>query len=112
MSLISPVDPTTSTLNLLSVALNRGITQRVNTYNQIFNLIWNNAQGLTPQEVVAALGTNAAVLFALAAQEQSILPAAVAQVNPVATVSLPSPPAGWTVTPNADGSVALTPPPS
>jgi hypothetical protein len=37
------------------------------TYNQISGMVWQNRQGLTPQQVLDGLGPNAAELFALSA---------------------------------------------
>jgi len=37
----------------------------IGSYNDIRQMVWNNRQGLTPQEVFDALGTNGAELFQL-----------------------------------------------
>lgn len=108
----APPTPQQATLGDINNAVVNGIQQRVLKYLQLYNLFWNNPYGLAPQDVAAALGTNAAVLFEIAAQEQSVLTAAAALVGAPLAATLPSPPTGWTVTPNADGSVTLTPPQS
>jgi hypothetical protein len=74
------------------------------------NLIWNN-HNASPQEVLAALGTAAVAAFQLAALNQStvVSAAAIAGVTPP---TIPSVPTGWTVTPNSDGTVSVTPPAS
>ena len=77
---------------------------------QGFNLIWNNANA-TPQEVMAALGTNAASVFALAALNNATI-ASAAGIGGVTPPSMPSIPTGWTITPNNDGTVTVTPPAS
>ena len=66
------------------------------------NLVWNNPNA-TPQQVVAAFGTNAASLFQLS----SLLCGLIGSV----TGTTPNPvPAGWTITASADGTITLTPP--
>ncbi len=39
----------------------------IGVYSDIAKRVWDNQQGLTPQEVMDALGTNAADLFQLSA---------------------------------------------
>jgi hypothetical protein len=73
---------------------------------QGFNLIWNN-KNATPQEVIAALGTNAAAVFGLATLNNSTI-ASAATIGGAPAPTMPSIPAGYTVTFNADGSATVT----
>jgi hypothetical protein len=64
-------------------------------------VVWNN-KGATPQQVLAALGTDAGQLFVLSEKLADILTTAGA--TDIATAV----PASWTYVANADGSVAVT----
>jgi hypothetical protein len=77
---------------------------------QGFNLIWNN-RNATPQQVIAALGAEAAAVFALSALNNQTI-ASAAQIGGVSPPNMPAIPTGWTVTANPDGTVTLTPPAS
>jgi len=74
----------------------------VDAYGRLWALVWANPYGLTPARVAAALGDRGASLFGRAAALAAFI-AANAPDRP-----LPGPPAGYTVTPNADGSVTIT----
>jgi hypothetical protein len=74
--------------------------------NSGYNLIWKNPKA-TPQEVIAALGTNAAAIFGLANLNISTVSSA-ATLGGAAAPAIPSIPAGWTLTPNSDGSITPT----
>jgi hypothetical protein len=78
--------------NRLSGLLQRGAT-----------FIWNNPSGATPQQTVAAMGTNAAALFQLS----SLVCTLIGQITGTTPGIMP---AGWTYVANSDGSVTLTPP--
>lgn len=70
------------------------------TYEQISNIVFNNPQGLTPQEVLDGLGTNAAELLSLS----DLL---VQTVNTAAPDTItPGYPA--TLTANPDGTVTVS----
>lgn len=75
--------------------------QMKGTFNQLYDLIWNNPSGLTPQESVDAFGPQAIRLFQLAGLMQDTLntakPNSVTQVTPMAPTF------------NADGTVTLAP---
>jgi hypothetical protein len=75
---------------------------------QAYNLIWKNRIA-TPQEVVAALGTNAATVFGLADLYASTVQNA-AKLDGSTPPSLPAVPSGYTVTINKDGTVTLVQP--
>lgn len=71
----------------------------IGSYNDIKERVWNNPQGLSPQEVFDALGTNSAELFQLSAL-------LVATVNSAAPDTLDgSQPYAFTV--NGDGTVTV-----
>lgn len=73
-----------------------------NTYTEIFNSMWNNRQGLTPQEAFDALGTEAGELFKFA----GIMLATLEAAKPGSTDDLPK---GDTskYTINQDGTVSV-----
>jgi hypothetical protein len=73
---------------------------------QCYNLIWKNRIA-TPQEVVAALGTNAQAIFELAELNIETINMA-AQIGGSTPPSLPALPAGWSVSFPGDGSAILT----
>ncbi len=98
-------------------ALQRGVASTLTQANNLYQIlanylqttgsfVWSNPGKKTPQEVVDAFGTNAADLFRLSGLLVDFLSAAT-------NTKIPKPmPAGWTATPNADGTVILTPPES
>jgi hypothetical protein len=67
------------------------------------NVIWANDQGYTPQQVVAALGQNAVSILQLS----SVIAGVISTVSGVTPSTVPT---GWSVKPNADGTVTLTAP--
>ena len=75
-----------------------------------YNLIWNN-RNATPQQVIAALGTDAAAVFQFAELNVNTVGSA-ATIGGVTPPTLPPIPAGWTLAPNEDGSMTVTPPPA
>ena len=72
----------------------------------LFNLVWKNQYGLTPQQVFDALGTDAASLHGLFAPVAGILNAAVP-----GSINLTEPDA-VTVNPDGTCTVVIPPPPS
>ncbi len=88
----SPAQVAAQQVQSLSLAGFRNLQQ---FGQQGFNLIWNNPSA-TPQEVFAALGTNASA----------------ATIGGATAPNMPSIPSGWTVTPNTDGTVTVTAPSS
>ena len=69
-------------------------------YQVAFDALWNNPQGLAVPDALAAIGTAYAALQA----DMTLL----GQVLAAEGVTLPTPPAGWTVTQNPDGSATAT----
>jgi hypothetical protein len=65
--------------------------------------IWNNPSDATPQQTVAAMGTNAAALFQLS----SLICVLIGQITGTTPSVMP---AGWSYAANSDGTVTLTPP--
>jgi hypothetical protein len=74
--------------------------------NSGYNLIWKNPKA-TPQEVIAALGTNALLIFQLANLNIQTVTQAATLAGTTPPV-IPSVPDGWTLTPNSDGSMTVT----
>ena len=70
------------------------------TYEQISNIVFNNPQGLTPQEVLDGLGTNAAELLGLS---DLLVQTVNAAVPGTITPDRPG-----TLTPNPDGTVTVS----
>jgi hypothetical protein len=106
-----PIDLSSSLADPLTISVNSfwlRIQAEFNRLNGLLNdgsgLVWNNSSA-TPQQVVAAFGTNAASLFQLSGLLCGLIGAITGTTpNPV--------PTGWTITANGDGSVTLTPPAS
>ena len=72
-----------------------------NRYQSAYNRVWNN-KAATPDNIIAAMGTQAQAIFTHSA-------ALAAFINSFGQTQVPAaPPAGWTVTFNADGSAAAT----
>ena len=109
MSLLTRPTPDQSIAGKQSRVANRvrmntfGIFNQISqTYQQLFGAVWSNPMGLTPQQVVAALGTDAAELFRFL----TVLSTAVNAATP-GTINVANP-AGFTVTSNADGTVTIS----
>src|ERR1700733_10468042 len=74
-----------------------------NILNRGTQLIWNNPNGLTPQESINLYGPNGVALVQLSGLLCGLLGAIGSTTpNPV--------PAGWALAPNADGTVTITGP--
>lgn len=71
----------------------------ISTYNSIFGMIWQNENGLTPQECFDGLGTDALKLMQVAGAFKqvvnSIKPGAISVSSPIQ------------VSPNADGTITV-----
>lgn len=83
----------------IRVLLNNQFRQIIQVTNQVAELVWNNAEGLTPKEVVDALGTDAVQLFQIGA----VMAGA---INAITPNTLPTE-APYNVTINQDGSVTV-----
>jgi hypothetical protein len=98
----SPASPLTMSVNSFWARIQLEFNRLNSLLTDGSDLVWNNS-GATPQEVVAAFGTNAAGLFQLSGLLCGLIGAITGTTpNPV--------PTGWTITANNDGSVTLTPP--
>ena len=72
---------------------------------QGYNLIWNN-RNADPEDVVAALGTNALAVFQLAQLNMETVVTA-AELGGVTPPSIPSVPSNYTINFNEDGSATV-----
>jgi hypothetical protein len=106
MPIIDPIPPTPLELQVRS-AKNR-IQQQyeslVRCLKEIGDMVWKNTLKKTPQEVVAAFGTDAVQLFQISGLVRQLIQTVSGQEPP------PTMPAGWGFTANPDGTVTLVPP--
>ena len=79
--------------------------QMVMAFNEGSQIFWNNRMGATPEEVAAALGTDASEIFALHSQLGQLI----AAVKPEAIVEGLAVVGEFTM--NEDGTVTVIPPP-
>lgn len=106
MSLINVNAPAVTTAEKQSAAAveikgvcSQMLNLNTNSFTRIFNIVWNNRNGLTPQQVCDALATDAGSLFALAGGLQAVINTAQA-----GSLTLTPPKA---VTVNSDGTVTI-----
>lgn len=81
-----------------------GETQLLTNFRALYNEVWHNADGLTPQQVCDALGTKAADLFVIA----GTMAGALYNIDPAGIGTMVNVPAGYAATPHADGTVTIT----
>jgi hypothetical protein len=82
--------------------INRDLSVIFSTFKAVYDAIWTNKDGLTPQECFDALGTDAVEMVMVSNAIQTA-------VNSVVPNSMDfSVPATWTMTPNQDGTVTVT----
>ena len=81
-----------------------GEAQLLMNFRALYNEVWQNADGLTPQQVCDALGNRASALFIIAGTMANAL----YQIDPAGLGTMIGPPTGWTSSINADGTVTLT----
>ena len=81
-----------------------GESQLLANFRALYNEVWHNADGLTPQQVCDALGTRAENLFVIAGTMANAL----YQIDPAGLGVMVSVPAGYSVTIHTDGTVTLT----
>ena len=81
-----------------------GEAQLLTNYRALYNEVWHNADGLTPQQVCDALGARASNLFVIAGTMANALYA----IDPAGLGAMVSVPAGHTATINVDGTVTIT----
>ena len=100
----SLADRQARTATRLSQRLTNGNAQLLMNFRSVYNEVWKNPDGLTPQQVSDALGTKADNLFVIAGTMANAL----YQIDPAGLGSMVGPPAGYTITGNADGTVTIT----
>lgn len=81
-----------------------GETQLLGNFRALYNDVWHNADGLTPQQVCDALGARAGSLFVIAGTMANAL----YQIDPAGLGTMVNVPPGYTVAVHADGTVTLT----
>lgn len=64
MAIFDDLDPATQTVRLIQDTLSGSLNQMRAAFDNGQMLVWANPYGLTPQQVLDALGTDAAVVFA------------------------------------------------
>lgn len=75
--------------------------QTVHAHQHGMKLLWDTPEGITPQDVIDALGTDAAEAFALSASLATLIES----IDADQVVSVPD---GVTFTANPDGTVTLS----
>ena len=88
----------------LSQRMVGGESQLLANFRALYNDVWRNADGLTPQQVCDALGTRAGSLFVIAGTMANAL----YQIDPAGLGAMVNVPAGYATTIHADGTVTLT----
>ena len=110
---LTTADKASLTKNQMNLSASLFFNQAVQTFKQSFANVWNNPQGLTPQNVFDAHGAGAAQLFAnaqaLATFINSVAPGTLSDndvtppityvINPDGTVTSPAPAATPAPTP-------------
>lgn len=99
-----PTAPTTNQLEadnhtLIQHLITKEYNRNINTFNHVYTLIWFNPKGLTPQQVMDGLGTDAGQVFILAAGLASY-------VNSINANTLPTK-TPYSITINNDGTVTI-----
>ena len=88
----------------LSQRMVSGESQLLANFRALYNDVWRNADGLTPQQVCDALGTRAGSLFVIAGTMSNAL----YQIDPTGLGAMVNVPAGYAATIHPDGTVTLT----
>ncbi len=88
----------------LSQRMVGGEAQLLANFRALYNDVWHNVDGLTPQQVCDALGTRAGSLFVIAGTMSNAL----YQIDPAGLGAMVNVPAGYAATIHADGTVTLT----
>ena len=81
-----------------------GEAQLLQHFRGLYQEVWRNPDGLTPQQVCDGLGTKAGSLFVIA----GTLANALYQIDPAGLGNMISVPAGYNATIHADGTVTIT----
>ena len=92
------------TATRLSTRLTTGEAQLLQNFRSLYNEVWHNADGLSPQQVCDALGSKASNLFVIAGTMANAL----YQIDPAGLGTMVRVPAGYAATVNADGTVTIT----
>ena len=96
---LTPVDRAAAALKNRMVM---SVTQFVKQYQNAFDAIWNRTDGIEPQAILDAFGTDAAELFSKSAATRDYILALDANLLPEAYRAPPLP-----VTINSDGTVSV-----
>ncbi len=88
----------------LSQRMIGGESQLLANFRALYNDVWHNTDGLTPQQVCDALGTRAGSLFVIAGTMTNAL----YQIDPAGLGAMVNMPVGYAATIHADGTVTLT----
>ena len=80
-----------------------GETQLLRSFAALYQEVWQNADGLTPEQVCNALGTRAGSLFVVAGTMANALHT----IDPAGLGSMVTAPPGYAATIHADGTVTL-----
>lgn len=114
-NLITPptLDPSPQIAASVARQINSEINRRAQTTISLWNMVWNS-KSATPDQVVAALGKQAGLVFNLAAENVAHLTRAASLAGQPLNVYLP---AQYQTTPravtiNSDGTVTLAPAPT
>ena len=92
------------TATLLSTRMVVGEAQLLQNFRALYNGVWHNPDGLTPQQVCDALGPKASNLFVIAGTMASAL----YQIDPTGLGAMVTVPTGYTAAIDADGTVTIT----
>jgi len=110
MSLINPITPPVvdvptaqaKQLAMVKRVINEIIGDIMKQFPIVFDSMWNNKMGLTPQQAFDALGTDAVQLIIISNGLQQLVNTLVPNLM---NFSVPT---GWTMVPNQDGTVTVT----
>ena len=91
------------TATRLSRRMINGETQLLRSFSALYQEVWQNPDGLTPQQVCDALGSRAASLFVVAGTMSNAL----YTIDPAGLGTMVNMPTGYTVTLHADGTATL-----
>lgn len=99
-------NPSTAVFNSITNTVGVAYNQLQQAHKIVWRQIWRNTQ-FDPSTVWSILGSTASSVLEYAALNEGTLNTA-AQINGTPAPTLPGIPGGWTVTPNADGTVSTT----
>lgn len=105
MGLLTTPTPQEQTLQLLKNNIAGSYQQLRASFNSAVMLIWQNPYGLSPQEVLDLLGTNAYSVFAYSNAVVTLLNQAATETGETVITNVV--PVGVTYTVNVDGSITL-----